>query len=327
MYVKLFSSIYQGTLRGNAHGLLVFTNLLAHADQDGVVDIHPRAIAEEVGLTQDEVRAALHMLESPDPESRSPADEGRRISRIDEHRSWGWEIVNYAKYAAIRKAEDRRQQVAEAVKRHRARKGVIISNHEKAHEIKSNHTKAKKAHIDTDIDTDSDISINVPKEDQEDQNAQDAQPQTGEPEPAEQLDRANQAKQGVSEGHCEDIYTAYPRHDAKKKALAAIKRAIERHDPARILAQTRAYARRERATEKKYIPFAEKWFDEERYLDQDSPTVQQIDQSAEQLEKAIQDGELMFKDNVAYGTVMSRLTDNYGSLITLRATKAKGWRP
>ena len=51
MYAKLFTSIYQGTLRGNSHGLLVFTNMLAHCDKTGVCDMHPKAIAEEVGLT------------------------------------------------------------------------------------------------------------------------------------------------------------------------------------------------------------------------------------------------------------------------------------
>lgn len=110
MYAKIFTSIYQGTLRGNTHGLVVFTNLLAHADSDGWVDIHPRAIAEEVGLPIDAVKAALLMLESPDPESRSPDMEGRRIARIDEHRDWGWRIVNHAKYRAIRNEEDRREQ-------------------------------------------------------------------------------------------------------------------------------------------------------------------------------------------------------------------------
>jgi len=110
MYAKIFTSIYQGTLRGNTHGLVVFTNLLAHTDSDGWVDIHPRAIAEEVGLPIDAVKAALLMLESPDPESRSPDMEGRRIARIDEHRDWGWRIVNHAKYRAIRNEEDRREQ-------------------------------------------------------------------------------------------------------------------------------------------------------------------------------------------------------------------------
>jgi hypothetical protein len=110
MYAKLFTSIYQGTLRGNSHGLLVFTNLLAHCDKDGIVDMHPRAIAEEVGLTPDQVRDALLVLESPDDESRSPEEQGRRIVRLDEHRAWGWRVVNYLKYRAIRNEDDRREQ-------------------------------------------------------------------------------------------------------------------------------------------------------------------------------------------------------------------------
>ena len=119
MYAKLFTSIYQGTLRGNSHGLLVFTNLLAHCDKDGIADIHPRAIAEEVGLTSEQVRAALDVLESPDDESRSPEEQGRRIIRMDEHRAWGWRVVNYAKYRAIRNEDDRREQNREAQARWR----------------------------------------------------------------------------------------------------------------------------------------------------------------------------------------------------------------
>jgi hypothetical protein len=119
VYAKLFTSIYQGTLRGNSRGLLVFTNLLAHADAAGHVDVHPRAIAEEVGLTVAEVRAALDELEAPDPESRSPEEDGRRLLRLDEHRAWGWRIVNYVKYRSIRSEEDRRAQNREAQKRWR----------------------------------------------------------------------------------------------------------------------------------------------------------------------------------------------------------------
>jgi hypothetical protein len=110
LYAKLFTSIYQGTLRGNSHGLLVFTNMLAHCDKTGVCDMHPRAIAEEVGLTVEQVRAALDELEGPDPDSRSPEEGGRRIVRLDGHRPWGWTVVNYLKYRAIRDEEDRREQ-------------------------------------------------------------------------------------------------------------------------------------------------------------------------------------------------------------------------
>ena len=110
MYCKLFASLYQGTLRGRSHEILVFTNLMAHASKDGYVDKHFRAIAEETGLTIDEVKAAIVTLESSDEESRSPAANGARLRRMDEHRVWGWEIVNYAKYRAIRNEEDRAEQ-------------------------------------------------------------------------------------------------------------------------------------------------------------------------------------------------------------------------
>ena len=136
MYAKLFTSIYQGTLRGNSHGLLVFTNLLAHADSASQVDIHPKAIAEEVGLTLEQVRAALDLLESPDPESRTPDEEGRRIIRLDEHRAWGWRIVNHAKYRAIRNEDDRREQNRLAQQRWRER------NQSKPRKPESAHTEA-----------------------------------------------------------------------------------------------------------------------------------------------------------------------------------------
>jgi hypothetical protein len=128
MYVKLFRSIFQGTLRGNSNGLLVFTNLLANCDRDGVVDVHPRAIAEEVGLDVETVRAVLVDLESPDAESRTPDEEGRRIVRMDEHRVWGWRVVNYGKYRAIKNEEDRREANRLAVAKHRAKAATPVTS-------------------------------------------------------------------------------------------------------------------------------------------------------------------------------------------------------
>lgn len=110
MYCKLFASLYQGTLRGRTNELLVFTNLLAHCDQTGIVDKHFRAIAEEVGLTAEEVKESISNLESPDPESRSPEESGARIVKLDGHRAWGWRVVNYGKYRSIKNEEDRRVQ-------------------------------------------------------------------------------------------------------------------------------------------------------------------------------------------------------------------------
>ena len=128
MYAKIFASLYQGTLRGNAHAILVFTNLLAPADREGCVDKHFRAIADEVGLSVDQVRAAIDYLQSPDPESRSPEKEGRRITPLDGHRKWGWQITNYEKYRTIRCEDDRRAYNREAQARHRKSKIVNDSD-------------------------------------------------------------------------------------------------------------------------------------------------------------------------------------------------------
>lgn len=150
MYCKLFASLYQGTLRGRAHEILVFTNLLAHCDATGMVDKHPRAIAEEVGLTVDQVKEALITLESPDEESRSPELDGARISRIDAHRSWGWLVVNHAKYSAIRNAEDRKEQNRISQQKWRERNGISKVSQRKPKSA----NKDKDTHQDTVQDQD-----------------------------------------------------------------------------------------------------------------------------------------------------------------------------
>jgi hypothetical protein len=128
MYGKLFASLYDGTLRGRANEILVFTNMIARADRYGNVDRHPRAIADDIGLPLDQVAAAIQTLESPDPESRSRDANGARIVRVSDERTWGWRIVNYLKYRAIRNEEDRQEQNREAVARHRANKAVPVIN-------------------------------------------------------------------------------------------------------------------------------------------------------------------------------------------------------
>ena len=85
MYAKVFASLWDGTLCGLAHPQLVFIYLLAHANPDGHVDIHPRHIAQDCGLSTDDVIAAIQWLERPDPDSRSPEQGGARIARRNLH--------------------------------------------------------------------------------------------------------------------------------------------------------------------------------------------------------------------------------------------------
>jgi uncharacterized phage protein (TIGR02220 family) len=123
MYAKIFKSMFEGTLRGKPDPQLVFVNLMTHADKEGFVDRHFKAISDETGIPIERVEAAVTELESPDPESRSPDFEGKRLERIDEHRRWGWRIVNYRKYREMQDGESRResQRLRQQACRDRAR--------------------------------------------------------------------------------------------------------------------------------------------------------------------------------------------------------------
>ena len=93
-------------------------------------------------MTTEQVRAALDLLESPDDESRSPEEQGRRIIRMDEHRAWGWLVVNYVKYRSIRDEEDRREQNRVAQEKWRSKHRKPQSAAVSQHKPQSAHTEA-----------------------------------------------------------------------------------------------------------------------------------------------------------------------------------------
>ena len=145
MYAKVYKSMWEGTLAGTGEVWAVFVFLLAHCDREGFVDIHPGVVSALTGFEEIRVREALRALEAPDAQSRTAEDGGARIVRLDGHRDWGWQIVNYVKYRTLVDADTRRAQVREAVKRHRnpPSSSVIIG-------------KPSKSQVDVDVDVDVD---------------------------------------------------------------------------------------------------------------------------------------------------------------------------
>lgn len=109
MYAKVFSDILHGTLWDNPTARHVFMDLLVLADPHGVVDMTPQVIAAQTNMPLDVIMSALSALSAPDPKSRSPKDDGRRITLIDEHRDWGWVIVNFKERHALRDEDARRE--------------------------------------------------------------------------------------------------------------------------------------------------------------------------------------------------------------------------
>lgn len=85
--------------------VVTFMVMIVLADEHGVVDMTPAAISGRTTIPKEIIEAGVEALEAPDPNSRTladTADDGRRLIRIDDHRPWGWQIVNYEKYRNAR---------------------------------------------------------------------------------------------------------------------------------------------------------------------------------------------------------------------------------
>ena len=119
MYVKVFAQIFDSSIADDFHLRHFFMDLLVLADPNGVVDMTPSAIAARTRIPLESVTAMIATLEQPDPESRTPDADGRRIERLDEHRTWGWLIINYNRFREIVNEEQRREKTRDRVARFR----------------------------------------------------------------------------------------------------------------------------------------------------------------------------------------------------------------
>jgi len=108
MYAKVFYQIFESSISENYLVRHMFMDLLVLADEDGVVDKTEESISRITNVPLDVVRLAIRKLSEPDHCSRTPTEDGRRLILIDDYRNWGWRIVNYEKYRAIRDEEARR---------------------------------------------------------------------------------------------------------------------------------------------------------------------------------------------------------------------------
>ena len=106
-YTKLFGSILDSTVwRTPAPTRLVWITMLAMCDRDGVVEASVPGLALRAGVAREDAEAALLAFLSPDPDSRTPDFEGRRIEKVD----GGWRLLNHGKYRDRLSLEDRRER-------------------------------------------------------------------------------------------------------------------------------------------------------------------------------------------------------------------------
>ena len=117
-YTKLFASIVTSTIWGlDSDARVVWVTMLALADRHGRVEGSVPGLARAAVVSVDATRRALEAFLSPDPDSRTKTDDGRRIEVID----GGWRILNHAKYRQKMTAEEVREKTRDRVSRYRQR--------------------------------------------------------------------------------------------------------------------------------------------------------------------------------------------------------------
>lgn len=117
-FALLFSSLLDSTIWvGQPHHVVrVWIAMLLMKDERGLVSVPVPGLARRACVTIQETEEALAILGSPDPYSRSPEHEGRRIEAV----RGGWLVLNHASYRSKQFLEQERERKREDARRRRS---------------------------------------------------------------------------------------------------------------------------------------------------------------------------------------------------------------
>jgi hypothetical protein len=261
MYSKVFEQIFDSSISEDYMVRHIFMDLLVLADREGQIDMTAAAIARRTNVPLRIIEKAIVKLSEPDKASRTPEEEGRRLVLLDEHRDWGWRIVNYKQYNAMRNEEARRDYFREYKKNYRARKVNDLGDDVQdkvGQSTLSTVVSTVSTHVYTHADVDVDVK-NIP--------------------PPPSSARAIEP----TDDECDVIYQAYPRKVGKVDAYRAIRRAVkslaqgkdrppmQRPEALQFLLRRVGDFRASPAGQAgEFTPHPASWFNKERYLDDDA---------------------------------------------------------
>ncbi len=115
-FTKLDSGIVDSSIWAEPSDTrIVWITLLAKCDKEGYARLSVSGLQRAANVPAESVTRALATLESPDPDSRTSSNEGRRVNRIE----GGWHVLNYALYRNNMKEEAVREYFAEEKRKQR----------------------------------------------------------------------------------------------------------------------------------------------------------------------------------------------------------------
>jgi hypothetical protein len=195
----------------------------------------------------------LAKLEAPDPESRTPDADGRRIERLDDHRTWGWHIINYSRFREIASEEQRREKTRDRVARFKANRQQNATGNAPVTHGNAPVTLANAG--------------NAMQRQKEMEKKRHTEPESTAADTAVELPRAK-TKPDASNGAIEEeIWKAYPKKVGKPAGLRHIRIALKTIDGQELLKRTVAFAAATADSDQRYTPNPSTWFNQERYND------------------------------------------------------------
>jgi len=103
---KFFSSCFIGSMAGAGPNVFsVWGYVIANA-VDGQVELNPIVLAAVIGMGEKDVAEAIEFLCAEDPNSRNPADGGKRLVKEG---SFAYRVVSHDIYRAMRNEDARRE--------------------------------------------------------------------------------------------------------------------------------------------------------------------------------------------------------------------------
>jgi hypothetical protein len=150
-YAKLFGTITDSSLwSASKDARILFVSMLARADSTGFVEAALPGLARIANLSLSETEIALADLMAPDPHSKSPEHEGRRVVVVPR----GWCLVNYEAYRERRNDEERREYMREYMQKYRKTSKLPVNkNVNDVNKSKSSKPQLAKAETETEIES------------------------------------------------------------------------------------------------------------------------------------------------------------------------------
>lgn len=118
-FIKAHSELVTSSIwEGPYHLRIAWTALMVTCGTNGVSPITEASLYRVANITKDEAEEAIRAFTSPDPKSRTPDYDGRRIERV----SGGFKLLNYFKYRDIRTPEQKNAYMRDYMKKYRKQK-------------------------------------------------------------------------------------------------------------------------------------------------------------------------------------------------------------